>query len=82
MRAKAHINVLSEARGGGWGRRLFDKAVQEARAANRSGLYLRLDPRNNKARQFYKHIGFKLVSAPKGENYILSLDDWVPPKEM
>lgn len=59
----------------------MNKAVQEAKKAGRTGLYLRLDPRNDKGRQFYKHVGFKPTPAPKGENYILRFDDWVPPTE-
>lgn len=75
-----HINVLPEAQRSGWGRRMIDTAIKHIKEhAGGNAVSLGIDPRNDKARQFYKHVGFKFEPAAQGENYILPFDDWVPP---
>ncbi|KAF8321140.1 acyl-CoA N-acyltransferase [Clavulina sp. PMI_390] len=77
--AHMHINILPEAQGTGWGRRLIDTAINHVRGAGGSAIFLGIDPRNDRARQFYKHVGFKHEPSTHGENYILQFSDWKAP---
>ena len=54
------IYVVPEAQGKGIGKKLLDTIADKARAAGSSKLTLNVN-RFNKALDFYKHIGFKIV---------------------
>lgn len=59
---------------------MIDTAVKHVREqTGKDALFLGIDSRNDKARSFYKHVGFKFEPTPQGENYILNFEDWVSP---
>ncbi|WP_138466199.1 GNAT family N-acetyltransferase [Poseidonocella sp. HB161398] len=60
--AHLHINLLPEAQGGGWGRRLIETQLAHMRDQGARGLHLGLDPLNTAAAEFYRHLGFSDVS--------------------
>jgi len=71
-----HINLLPEAQGQGWGRKLISVAIKHVQRHHGSALFLGIDPRNDDARRFYKHVGFEHVPTANGENYVLDFEKW------
>ena len=64
--AHLHIDLLPEAQGQGWGRRLID-AVRAALAARGvPAVHLTMVDANRGARAFYDRLGFRLLSAGGG----------------
>lgn len=60
--AHLHINLLPEAQSGGWGRRLIDTELDALRAAGVRGVHLGVAPTNERAKGFYRHVGFDDIS--------------------
>jgi len=60
--AHMHINLLPEAQSAGWGRRMMDVGLEALRAAGVRGVHLGLAPKNERAKGFYRHLGFDDVS--------------------
>ncbi len=54
-----HINLLAEARGGGWGRRVLESVMQRLAAAGSPGMHLGVARINVKARAFYRAVGLE-----------------------
>lgn len=59
--AHLHINILPEAQGGGWGRRLIETELAALRAAGASAVHLGVSLANERAMSFYRHVGFAEV---------------------
>lgn len=60
--AHLHINLLPAAQSGGWGRRLIETELEALRQAGVRGVHLGVSPANERAKGFYRHIGFTDVS--------------------
>jgi ribosomal protein S18 acetylase RimI-like enzyme len=69
--AHLHINVLPEAQGGGWGRRLIETELDALRRAAVRGVHLGVSPTNTRARGFYAHVGFTDVS--RGDEVVFAM---------
>ena len=64
--AHLHIDLLPVAQGGGNGRRLITALLDALRAARAHGVHLGVDPANERALGFYRHLGFEVVPEAKG----------------
>jgi GNAT superfamily N-acetyltransferase len=62
----SYLGVVPEARGRGWGRRLIQLAIHEARSAGVSNLTVAVDARNHPAWNLYLALGFE----PTGEREV------------
>lgn len=72
--AHLHIDLLPEAQGQGWGRRLIETLADALRAGGVSGLHLTASSENGGALAFYDRIGFsRLDSHPGVQAYGLAL---------
>ncbi len=60
--AHLHINLLPEAQSGGWGRRLIETELEALRTAGVRGVHLGVAPTNERAKGFYRHVGFEDIS--------------------
>lgn len=61
--SELHIDLLPEAQGAGWGRRLIDHLLASLRAAGSPGVHLGTSAQNARAIAFYDHLGFERVAA-------------------
>ena len=52
-----HIDLLPEAQGGGWGRRLMETVQASLAAAGSSGVHWGVSTANERALGFYRHLG-------------------------
>lgn len=60
--AHLHINVLPEAQSSGWGRRMIETELTALKARGIRGVHLGVSPTNDRAKGFYRHIGFDDIS--------------------
>jgi len=58
-----HIDLLPEAQGHGWGRRLMEHLQDLLRAAGSPGVHLGVSAQNHRARGFYAHLGYEELHA-------------------
>ncbi|ANL46276.1 GCN5-related N-acetyltransferase protein [Rhizobium phaseoli] len=56
--AHLHINILPGLQASGWGRRMIDTELQALRNHGVTAVHLGVDPNNERARGFYRHLGF------------------------
>jgi GNAT superfamily N-acetyltransferase len=63
--AHAHIDLLPEARGHGFGRRLMHFLMARLAARGAKGLHLAVSPSNAGGQAFYQKLGFQNVNAPE-----------------
>lgn len=66
--AELHINLLPEAQGLGAGRRLMETLFEKLRDEGAPGITLGVDPNNEQAVGFYKHLGFNTVRELRDES--------------
>ena len=59
--AHLHIDLLPEAQGQGYGRRLMDTFLARLRAINVPAVHLHVGKRNTRAIGFYERVGFHLI---------------------
>jgi GNAT superfamily N-acetyltransferase len=59
--AHLHVDLLPEAQGGGHGRRLMESVLAALAAAGAAGLHLGVDPTNEGAVGFYRHLGMRVL---------------------
>jgi ribosomal protein S18 acetylase RimI-like enzyme len=59
--AHLHIDLLERARGGGLGRRLIQRQLDQLAAAGVAGCHLAVAPSNDNAIAFYRHLGWTVV---------------------
>jgi ribosomal protein S18 acetylase RimI-like enzyme len=71
--AHLHINVLPEAQSGGWGRQLVERELAALRQAGVPGVHLGVSPTNERAKGFYRHLGFDDVSRDGKVTFAMSL---------
>jgi ribosomal protein S18 acetylase RimI-like enzyme len=64
--AHLHIDLLPEAQGMGWGRKLIDALIVELRQRGVPGLQLTAGARNSAAIAFYEHIGLTQLDRDAG----------------
>lgn len=60
--AHLHIDLLPEAQGQGWGRKLIDALTQKLRELDVPALHLEVGKRNPGAVAFYQRVGFHIIS--------------------
>jgi len=63
--AHLHIDLLPEAQGQGWGRRLMEAYLKRLRELNVRGVHLGVDARNLNAQAFYARLGFQVLRAER-----------------
>jgi len=63
--AHAHIDLLPEARGHGFGRRMMQFLMARLAARGAKGLHLAVSPSNAGGQAFYAKLGFDHVAAPE-----------------
>ena len=73
--AHIHIDILPEYQRQGWGRKLIGRAVVYLRNLDIDGLWVGLDPKNKKAKLFYRKLGFEDIQR-SGTNMGLQFDNW------
>ena len=56
-------DLLPEAQGQGWGRRLIEALLDELAARGATGVHLEMDPANEAAGAFYARLGFSRLVA-------------------
>lgn len=61
-----HIDLLPRWQGGGWGRRLIDTLLRRLTEQGSPGVFLGVNPENEHAVGFYRHLGFEPVSTHGG----------------
>lgn len=61
--AHLHVDLLPSAQGGGNGRRLLEHLFEQLRERGASGVHLGVDPANQQAIGFYRHLGFEAVGS-------------------
>lgn len=64
--AHLHIDLLPEAQGGGWGRRLIETVTDALRDAGVSGVHLVASAENTGAVAFYPRVGFAPLPSEEG----------------
>ncbi|MGH8777166.1 MAG: GNAT family N-acetyltransferase [Jiangellaceae bacterium] len=67
--AHVHLDLLPQAQGYGYGRRLMQHLLAEMRAASVPGVHLGVDARNERAIGFYRHLGWRPL--PRGSGGLL-----------
>ncbi len=60
--AHLHINLLPPAQSSGWGRRLIETELAALKASGAAGVHLGVSPENERAKGFYRHVGFEDIS--------------------
>lgn len=61
-----HIDLLPQAQGKGYGRRLMDQLLDELAEAECPGVHLGFDPANKGAEPFYAKLGFTVAARNEG----------------
>ena len=64
--AHLHIDLLPQAQGQGWGRRLIDALIKSLRARAVPGVHLVADATNTSALAFYDRLGFVRLPSHEG----------------
>ncbi|WP_116134425.1 GNAT family N-acetyltransferase [Tropicimonas sp. IMCC34043] len=60
--AHMHINILPDAQSSGWGKRMIETELAALKAHGVAGVHLGVSPANDRAKGFYRHIGFEDIS--------------------
>lgn len=63
----AHINLVAEVQGRGWGRKLMRAIEKSLKAAGSSGVHLIVGLDNLNALNFYKAIGYQVIFEREGD---------------
>lgn len=61
----AHIDLLAEARGQGVGRHMMQTMMERLTELGSPGLHLQVNPKNEGAQEFYRGLGFEVLTAPE-----------------
>jgi ribosomal protein S18 acetylase RimI-like enzyme len=72
--AHLHINVLPGAQSSGWGRRLIETEIAALKADGVRGVHLGVAPDNERAKGFYRHLGFEDVSRGEKVTFAMKLN--------
>jgi ribosomal protein S18 acetylase RimI-like enzyme len=68
--AHLHIDLLERVRGGGWGRRLIERQLDQLVAAGVEACHLTVAPANTNAIAFYRHLGWTVLREADGEMFM------------
>ncbi|HEX5013301.1 MAG TPA: GNAT family N-acetyltransferase [Candidatus Limnocylindrales bacterium] len=68
--AHLHIDLLDRVRGGGWGRRLIERQLDQLRSAGVEACHLTVAATNDNAIAFYEHLGWNVLRKAEGEWYM------------
>jgi len=68
--AHLHIDLLERVRGGGWGRRLIERQLDQLAAVGVEACHLTVAPTNDNAINFYRHLGWTVLREGDGEWYM------------
>jgi ribosomal protein S18 acetylase RimI-like enzyme len=63
----AHINLVAEMQGKGWGKKLMEEMENSLREAGSPGVHLILSSKNLNALAFYQAIGYHVIFEREGE---------------
>lgn len=63
----AHINLVPEMQGKGWGKKLMQAMEDSLRSAGSQGVHLILSAKNQNALAFYKAVGYQIIFERPGE---------------
>jgi ribosomal protein S18 acetylase RimI-like enzyme len=63
----AHINLIAEMQGKGWGKKLMQSMENSLRAAGSPGVHLILSSKNLNALAFYQAVGYQVIFEREGE---------------
>jgi ribosomal protein S18 acetylase RimI-like enzyme len=74
-----HIDLLPQARGGGWGQRLLAHALAGLADAGSPGVHLGVDPANLAAQRFYRRAGFRLSETDSDGDTLVLVRGCAPP---
>ncbi|KAL4241402.1 Acyl-CoA N-acyltransferase [Abortiporus biennis] len=75
--AHMHIDILPEYQGQGWGKKMVGKLVEFLREEKGlKAVWLGLDLRNENAKRFYGHLGFKAIQGAAEHMMGLNFSDW------
>lgn len=61
-----HIDLLPHWQGGGWGRRLIEVLLERLTENGSTGVFLGVNPDNERAVSFYRHLGFDPIEVVSG----------------
>ncbi len=59
--AHGHIDLLPEAQGKGWGRKMMQQMEYKLSEVGASGFHLRVSPYNHRALDFYQALGYRIL---------------------
>ena len=68
--AHLHIDLLERVRGGGWGRRLIERQIEQLAAAGVEACHLTVAATNQNAIAFYGHLGWDVLRKGEEEWYM------------
>lgn len=74
--AHMHIDLLPEAQGRGFGRALVGRVVEQLESEGARGVWVGMDPRNEKARRFYEKVGFRSIGGAPDSCMGLRVEEW------
>ncbi|MGY5776484.1 GNAT family N-acetyltransferase [Rhizobium sp. LEGMi135b] len=72
--AHLHINILPEAQSGGWGRLMIETMLEALTEYGAPGIHLGVSPTNERAKGFYRHLGFEELSHNDHLAFVMTLD--------
>ncbi|EJC78782.1 acetyltransferase [Rhizobium leguminosarum bv. trifolii WSM2297] len=72
--AHLHINILPGLQAGGWGRRMISTELEALRNHGVAAVHLGVDPNNERARGFYRHLGFSELERDGSVAFAMRLD--------
>ncbi|WP_349960097.1 GNAT family N-acetyltransferase [Rhizobium sp. ZPR3] len=72
--AHLHINILPEAQSGGWGRLMIETMLNKLSGHGVAAVHLGVSPANERAKGFYRHLGFEELSHNDHLAFVMKLD--------
>ena len=72
--AHLHINILPEAQSGGWGRLMIKTMLNKLSSNGVPAVHLGVSPANERAKGFYRHLGFEELSHDGHLAFVMKLD--------
>ncbi|ASW10281.1 MULTISPECIES: GNAT family N-acetyltransferase [unclassified Rhizobium] len=72
--AHLHINILPEAQSGGWGRLMIETMLDKLSSHGVPAVHLGVSPANERAKGFYRHLGFEELRHGDHLAFVMRLD--------
>ncbi|MBX4997805.1 GNAT family N-acetyltransferase [Rhizobium lentis] len=73
--AHLHINILPGRQASGWGRRMINTELQALRDHGVTAVHLGVDPNNERAKGFYRHLGFSEFERDGAVAFAMRIDE-------